>query len=183
MVRTAETKLEKISKKSANSHFHILAEKHFLNRIQQVEEFIKTNGSGSVENITTKDTIYNFVAHQKRNMARGKTPEWKKKELTAVGVSGYKSKSEKMKDDFEKGMKLLEEYKMAHGHCYVPTVRYKKGEKNKDFLKLWAMKYRKRKNKLQPDELKRLNDIGFVWELNDGLLCTHIQEQNKQNTN
>lgn len=54
----------------------------------------------------------------------------------------------------------LEEYKKLHGDCRVPKV-YKENEA----LGTWVSTQRRlySRNKLQPDRLKRLKEIGFCW--------------------
>ncbi|XDZ70298.1 Helicase associated domain protein [Alphaproteobacteria bacterium LSUCC0744] len=58
------------------------------------------------------------------------------------------------------GLSKLQCYKKEHGDLLVPTAF-----KTKDDFKLgaWVSYLRTRKNKLPPDRVKQLDEIGFVW--------------------
>ena len=86
-----------------------------------------------------------------------KLSEYRIKRLDDIGFewNPYEKKWEKM---FE----LLKEYKDEYEHCNVPS----KWEENKQ-LSAWVNTQRShyRNNKLSEDRIKRLGDIGFVWEI------------------
>ena len=56
---------------------------------------------------------------------------------------------------------LLVAYKDEHGHCNVPQTTVYRGEN----LGTWVNDQRTRKNLLSEDRIRRLEDIGFVWDL------------------
>jgi hypothetical protein len=55
----------------------------------------------------------------------------------------------------------LAEYKKAHGHCRLPI-----GNKEHAGLGNWVMTQRAhfRKGKLSQEQIRRLDDLGFVWD-------------------
>ena len=66
-------------------------------------------------------------------------------------------KSQRWEDMFA----LLQEYKRREGHCNVPDKRKEGGEN----LGRWLGTQRqlKKNEKLDPERLRRLEDLGIVW--------------------
>jgi len=62
---------------------------------------------------------------------------------------------------WEEMYKSLADYKMEHGHCNVPS-----GYSENPKLGVWVGTQRSayKKGKLDPDKVKRLNTMGFVWD-------------------
>ena len=60
------------------------------------------------------------------------------------------------------GYDHLTDYKEIHGHCEV-----KNNELIKQFqIGFWCSNQRKLKSELSPERLRLLNDIGFIWDMN-----------------
>ena len=66
-------------------------------------------------------------------------------------------------NDFKEGFSKLIKYKEREGHCLVPA-RYKE-----DGYKLggWVSGKRKSMHKLSFERIKKLNSVGFVWDVKD----------------
>ncbi len=61
---------------------------------------------------------------------------------------------------WEKKFRCLVEYKKEHGHCLVPfSSKY-----HSINLGSWVSLQRKEEAKLNPEQVKRLDDLGFDWE-------------------
>lgn len=87
----------------------------------------------------------------------------REKKLTELGFSWN------IKDKlFEKRFQQLKKYSEKYGHCNVPD-----SDKNKRYraLALWCSGQRNRRKlnplKYPPDRLKRLNELGFSWAVQD----------------
>lgn len=59
-------------------------------------------------------------------------------------------------DKFEE----LIDYKKTHGHCNV------KRDQNNSQLAMWVQSQRQRKKQLSKEQIKKLNDVGFIWNTN-----------------
>merc|ERR1712194_580010 len=68
-----------------------------------------------------------------------------------------------MGQQWENYFTLLVKYKDREGHCNVPDKHKEDGEK----LGTWLDRQRQanRKDKLNADQIKRLDEIGVVWEV------------------
>jgi hypothetical protein len=64
-------------------------------------------------------------------------------------------------EQWEEGFGYLLRFKEREGHCRVPATAPEGGYK----LGLWVRKQRTTKEELSSDRVKRLDDIGFVWDV------------------
>jgi hypothetical protein len=66
-----------------------------------------------------------------------------------------------LNQQWERGFSLLSNFSEENGHCMVP-----RGYKTKDGYNLdeWVANIRAKPSKLTDERIKRLDDIGFVWE-------------------
>ena len=62
-------------------------------------------------------------------------------------------------EHWEKNFTALQKFRKREGHCCVPGSHQVEGLK----LGLWVQNHRSRKDRLTPNQLKRLNSLGFVW--------------------
>jgi len=76
------------------------------------------------------------------------------KRLNALGFSW-----DPRAEQWEEGFATLQKFQKREGHCVVPRG------KNNDGMNLgsWVIKQRSKKDSLTPNQLKRLNSIGFSW--------------------
>jgi len=62
-------------------------------------------------------------------------------------------------EQWEQAFAALEKFHKREGHCRVPESHQVEGLK----LGLWVQNQRARKDRLKPNQLNRLNSLGFVW--------------------
>lgn len=69
-------------------------------------------------------------------------------------------------ESFDSMMVLVEKFVKEHGHCRIPL----KYGKDTHGLGKWAAnrRFEKKRNKLSCERVKKLNEIGFAWEMNPG---------------
>merc|ERR1712238_295758 len=65
------------------------------------------------------------------------------------------------KQQWESSFNLIMKYKDREGHCNVPRSHEEEGEKLGPWLN--TQRQRKRKGKLNTDQIKRLDEFGVVW--------------------
>ena len=99
-----------------------------------------------------------WVSHQRVMKKQGKLDPDRRKILEEIGIE-WVILSAKWDEIYA----LLEQYKKREGHCSVPQS-HKEDDAN---LGIWVNDQRqlKRKEKLNPDRQKRLEEIGFEWVL------------------
>ena len=94
--------------------------------------------------------------YDKQRQRKDRIPPDRIKRLDALGF---------VWDHFEKrweeGLKKLGKFYKREGHCLV-----KKGHLEDDFkLNTWVQSQRSKRDKLPPDQVKRLDALGFVWSV------------------
>jgi hypothetical protein len=104
-------------------------------------------------------TLANWVFDQRKNYKKNNLSIEKIEKLNAIGFIWdlYKEKWGSM-------YILLVDFKKENGHCNVP-LRYIKNRQ----LGAWVISQRKhyKKTKLTEEQIQKLNNIGFVWYLNE----------------
>jgi hypothetical protein len=65
--------------------------------------------------------------------------------------------------DWDEGFRYLTIYKKRTGHCRIPALHKEDGYP----LGRWADKQRQRQRDLSEERQRRLNDVGFVWDVLD----------------
>ena len=61
---------------------------------------------------------------------------------------------------FEQGFAALKSFQEREGHCMVPGRHEEKNYK----LGAWIVRLRAKKDQIEPENVKRLDDIGFLWD-------------------
>ncbi|MDB4071343.1 Helicase associated domain protein [Amylibacter sp.] len=64
-------------------------------------------------------------------------------------------------EQWEESFAKLQQYKEREGNCFVHNAHKEDGHS----LGTWVISQRVNKDKLTPERLERLNDIGFIWDL------------------
>ncbi len=102
-----------------------------------------------------------WVKTQRTNYRRRKLDDDRIKRLEDIGFEWTFSLEEKWEKGWEEMFDVLREYKEEHGDCNVPL----RWEVNKG-LGHWVIGQRMRykKGNLSDDRIKRLEDLGFVWD-------------------
>ncbi len=88
---------------------------------------------------------------------------WRKGILTADKIKSLEDIRfifDPMLEDWNKGYKTLCKFQSKEGHCLVGSSIKQDGY----YLGQWVSTQRKRKNKLTLEQIKRLDDLGFVWQ-------------------
>ena len=80
--------------------------------------------------------------------------------LDALGFEWRIVTKEISRDSWEERFAQLEAFKAEHGHCRVPNT-YKKNMS----LACWVGNMRSRKNRLSPEQVERLDALGFHWDV------------------
>jgi superfamily II DNA or RNA helicase len=75
-------------------------------------------------------------------------------------------------EQWEKAYEALEKYRMKEGHCQVPR-KFKSGGIQ---LGLWVFKQREKVEELSPDQVSRLNSLGFQWDPRSTQWNEHFKE-------
>lgn len=70
------------------------------------------------------------------------------------------SNTKEVAEQWEGGFAALQKFHKREGHCLVPTRREEFGQN----LGSWVGTQRSRKESLTPDQIKRLNGLGFSWD-------------------
>lgn len=135
------------------------SQNYFLNKIfwkkmfQQLCDFKSKNGHFNIPK-SYDPTFRMWVSEQRIN--KDKLDLNHKKKLDEIGF--YISKSQ---ITWEKNYLALTLFKKKYGHCNVPS----NFEDRK--LKTWIFYLRKSKNKISSEQIQKLDEIGFIWNLND----------------
>ena len=89
-----------------------------------------------------------------RKTKDGLTPD-RLKRLNCLGFSWDPNA-----ESWEEGFAAFQKFHKREGHCRVPVSHQVDGQK----LGLWVAVQRQKKDRLTPDQLKRLNSLGFIWD-------------------
>ena len=127
---------------------------------RQLEEFQMEQGHCNVPQQYENPKLGWWVNTQRTAKAEGQLVPERKRRLEELGFVWSKS----CVDAWEEMFRQLEEFKEAHGHCNVPS-RYEKNPK----LGVWVNTQRQAKaeGKMAPERERRLEDLGFVWRIQD----------------
>ena len=131
-----------------------------------LQEFYKNNGHCNVpHNWSENIKLSRWVTRIRKLWKEGKLSQERKKQLESIGFAIIDHEAIK-NDTWEKMFFSLCEFKKINGHCKVPKDWHKNPE-----LANWVSSQRqmKRKNRLQSDYLRRLNEIGFIWHTREDL--------------
>ena len=94
-----------------------------------------------------------MVAENKHNF---QDPEWRAEHDDSI-VTGLLRASDAA---WEGKFQQLAAYKEEHGHCNVP-------QGGTDALWIWVKDQRQRKDTLSVDQVRRLEELGFKWNLHE----------------
>jgi hypothetical protein len=123
-----------------------------------LEQFKKREGHCKVPQSHREDGVQlgEWVKTQRQLKTKEKLDPDRQKRLEDVGFKwGFHSAT------WDETYALLQQFKKREGHCNVPQS-HKEDEAN---LGMWVSHQRqlKTKERLDPDRLKRLEEIGFNW--------------------
>ena len=90
-----------------------------------------------------------------RTTKNGLTPD-RRKRLNSLDFSW-----DPIAEQWEQNFAALQKFRKREGHCLVPQGHKENGLR----LGVWVNGQRTNKNELSPDRLKRLNALGFIWDV------------------
>ena len=125
-----------------------------------LQEYKKNSGHCNIpHNWSENIKLGRWVARIRKLWKEGKLIPERIKQLESLGFTIIDHDALK-NDTWEKMFSSLCEFKKINGHCKVPKGWHKNPE-----LANWVSSQRqmKRKNCLNSDYLRRLNEIGFIW--------------------
>ena len=128
---------------------------------RQLEEFQTEHGHCNVPSRYEKNPkLGTWVKKQRQAKAEQKLVPERERWLEDLGFVWSKSSDERWEEMFRQ----LEEFHMEYGHCNVPR-HYEENPQ----LGWWVNNQRQAKadGKLAPERERRLEDVGFVWSLQD----------------
>jgi len=141
--------IDSYKRKIKNQHDSV-----WLERFYELIRYKHLYGHLNVNKNNTDRKLYTWLIRQRKNFRAGKLNEEKIFQLTNIGFD-LKLKETIWNKNFEK----LVDFKKQHGHLQViPTYT------NDKQLVHFVGNMRARKNKLTADKIKRLDEIGFLWE-------------------
>lgn len=120
-----------------------------------LQKFYKKEGHCRVSGRHKSDGLY--LGNWVNNVRAGRvklTPD-RLKSLNTIGFC-WDARSEKWEQNFA----ALTEFYTQKGHCLVTKGHKENGLR----LGIWTQSQRSKKNPLTPDQLKRLNSLGFSWD-------------------
>ncbi|MDA7883076.1 helicase associated domain-containing protein, partial [Akkermansiaceae bacterium] len=121
---------------------------------QKLVAYKDKNGDCLVTRSWKDKQLFKWVAYQRRSKKRGKLDPNKIKRLDEIGFV-----LDPIEELWEAQFRKILAYKKEHGNCSAPRSFEDKQLGN------WVLRQRKSKKsgKLDPNKIKRLNEIGFVW--------------------
>ncbi|CAN5143644.1 hypothetical protein BH23VER1_BH23VER1_35730 [soil metagenome] len=133
------------------------AERFFDQRFAELVEFKNEFGHTNVSQISkTHPHLGQWV--NRTRMARWDLTESQRQRLDDLGFV-WELKKQWMANQWEIRFAELVEYKKKHGDCLVPQPAGKHST-----LSLWVSRTRTGRDKLSAERIRRLEEIGFVWD-------------------
>ena len=133
--------------------------KHF----DELKSFQKKTGKKYPKPNDNWNSLYNWAKNQRRQYRNGKLPKHRKVQLSEIGFPW-----ETDNKSFSERVKQLLEYQKKQGTLHVSQVTYgKDSEEHK--LSRWVNEMRRlyNENRLHLDRIAMLNQIGFIWNMED----------------
>lgn len=127
---------------------------------EMLQEFKKNNGHCNVPHAWSENVkLGRWVARLRKLWKEGKLSQEQIKQLESLNFTIIDYDAEK-KETWEKMFSSLCEFRNIYGNCKVPQGWHENPE-----LANWVANQRqmKRKNRLNSECLRRLNEIGFIW--------------------
>jgi len=124
---------------------------------ERLVAYSKKYGNAQVPQTFAEDQkLANWCTYQRERIRKGKMPPERLERLEAIGFEWEPVLERQWNEKFEK----LRAFKDANGHCQVPWM-YPEDPQLPTWVK--TQRERRRKSKLPPAYIQRLNNLGFVW--------------------
>ncbi len=141
-----------------------LADEQFLEGIRQYREAKKETGNDEISSAyVTKEGfhIYQWMANQKKRFKSGKLKGSEIKQLKKEGIA-----LESSEDSFNQNLRRLSDFVNEKGHGDIPQD-YKTSDGFGLGYAISRLRKRGNDGKLSAIEMKRLNEVGFIWNVRD----------------
>lgn len=132
-------------------------------RFLELLEYKRLHGDCNVpQNWEENPKLARWVSAQRLERSRGELSDERFRQLDKIGFEWARAGL-----TWDERFEQLKEYKRLHHDCLVPA-RWKENPK----LAWWVVeqRYDKRKGTLADEKIRRLDEIGFVWEPNQALI-------------
>ncbi len=123
-------------------------------RFRELVAHKKKHGNFLVPRTWKSKQLATWVGVQRTNKRNATLSPEKIKRLDALGFVW-----DPVEQFWEERFRELVAYKKRHGDCLVPSTWKSKQ------LATWVWKQRAKRGTLSPEKIKRLNAIGFVWDI------------------
>ena len=134
-------------------------------QFQKMKSYKVEYGDCLVSRSWKDSKLFSWVRAQRLSKKEGKLESDKIKRLDDIEFVW-----DPIEDIWESQFKKLEAYKGEHGDCNVArSGRYKT-------LATWVSSQRRRKHNLDAEKIKRLDEIGFVWDTLQAKWLSNFQE-------
>lgn len=144
----------------------------WLTHYRSLLEFRKTTGKDYPNLSDNKPKLYHWCKNQRRFYKNGQMSENRKALLDKINF-----RWDTLHYSFEKRIEQLLEHKKEHGTLHVSQVKY---DKTSEIHKLsrWVNEIRRmyNENRLSMDRIERLNQIGFIWNMEDERFANNLEK-------
>ena len=138
-------------------------EERWKEKLKALNEYKKDHGDCNVPSVWTENKQLAYWVAAQRDRYRDKNiSEYRIRHLEKIGFEWKHSLEEMGKKRWEEKLNALKEYKRKHGDCDVPFF-YEENRKLASWVRTQRANYRN--GKLSDDRIKRLEDIGFMWNI------------------
>ena len=161
--RIGKLALERADRLDALGFIWDLEEAAWEERFNLLLRFIQVHGHGKVAN---KDKVMpklaDWAANQRKAKERGNLDPTRQERLEQAGFVWDLEQT-----CWDEMFVALKEYKLLNGRCNLPDKGLVKGSQLEK-LSSWSQEQRalRRRNRLHPTRINRLNSLGFAWDLN-----------------
>ncbi len=131
--------------------------------LEVLKEYKEEYGNCNVPQRWPKNKpLASWVANQRTNYKNGKLSTDRIKRLEDIGFEWKRISYTYYKLPWEEVFTMLKEYKDKHGNCNVPSL-YKENKQLANWVQTQRTTFKN--GTLNEDRIKRLEEIGFVWNI------------------
>lgn len=146
-----------------DSQYQAHQEDKWLVHFEELQAFQKKTGKQYPKPNDGWDSLYNWSKNQRRQFRNGSIPPTRKKMLDSID---FPWQTDNM--SFTDRVDQLVKYQRKHGTLHVSQVAYAKNSPEHR-LSRWVNEMRRlyNENRLSIERIQKLNQIGFVWNMED----------------
>ena len=138
-------------------------DKKWIKHFDELKAFQKKTGKKYPKPNDGWNSLYNWAKNQRRQYRSAKLPSHRKAILNKIGFPWQTDTK-----SFDERVKQLLAYQKLHGTLHVSQVSYGKDTEDHK-LSRWVNEMRRlyNENRLPLERITRLNQIGFIWNMED----------------